>query len=135
MTAAFWLLAWRGFVALQADYRRAARRMLGFAATVQIALCAVFLAKIDAAGGSPSEHFGPVLASQWDAAKILTAAHRRNPALEVGIEIERFQREPEPVRVLILLAERIPALPEAPECRRVTLRNVPGGYGMSALCE
>ena len=41
VTAAYWILAWRGFLALQADYRRTARIVLAVAVTLNLLLIAV----------------------------------------------------------------------------------------------
>lgn len=129
VTAAYWILAWRGFLALQADYRRTARIVLAVAVTLNLLLIAVSEVYFHRMRGSASPQVGPVLAEQWNAARVLLAAYRKNPNLEVRMEIERFRTSPESLQILIRLAERSP-LPEIPAFRRITVAPSPENFGI-----
>ncbi len=124
VTAAWFILAWHGYASLRSDYRKSAQVALGAALSLQLALIGWFMLCVEEGRGTTSVHIGPVMSEQCRAAEFLLAAYRKNPQLEVELQIERFRQEPESLQLLIKLAERR-ELPDVPVFQRLTVGSKP----------
>jgi len=129
---AWLLLAWRGFTALQCDYRRFAAGALGITLLLEICFLIDFSAQIHCNSGTSSWDFRTTLARQWEVARDLAAAHRTNPNFRVDVRVEHIRNYSLPLRVLISQAEKM-KLPKCGFFSRAILLPSRVGYGLDLI--